>query len=187
MKRKVLLVALVVLCMALCIFFTACGDEEGNDMGVYGKSDKKIEVKPGSVTEVPQGYTKTELTEYSFIHPSSWGASATTSAIVNFETGEYFNVLKSSCDIGYVHETVTLENFDSAVAPLKRAFYSFSNVKDLGSGYFLADVKGSKEEKWTVRIEYSQEYNALYYLVSTATDAEAENTFFGSFAFKTAD
>ena len=181
MKRKLMLLALLILCMALCLVFTACGDDtEGEDTSVYGKSDKQISVKPGDVTKVEEGYKKNETSEYSFIHPSSWGRATTSSTIVNFETGEFLNVLSAPCEIGYAHNDVTLESFDTAVAPLKKAFYSFSNVKDLGSGYFLADVSG---EKWTMRIEYNAENNTLYYLVSTATAAEVENTFFGSFEF----
>ena len=166
--------------LIMSLVFTACGDTEGDDTSVYGKSDKKISVKPGDVTKVEEGYKKNETAEYSFIHPTSWGKASTASTIVNFETGEALNVLSAPCEMGYTHKEVTAESFDTAVAPLKKAFYKFSNVKDLGSGYFLADVG---DEKWTMRIEYNAENNTMYYLVSTATDAQVENTFFGSFEF----
>ena len=105
----------------------------------------------------------------------------TGTSFANTKTGERLEILKINCDVNYTHNAITINNFEEVVAtPLKKAFYTISDVSDIGSGYFLANLNGSVV---TMRVEYSATYNALYCLVSTATDIEVEKNFFGSFKF----
>ncbi len=188
--KKIIGIMLILALMCACLVsFAACGGDGDDDAdrngGKGGIGDKSVaEIVPGSITEVPEGYTKVQNGGVFFFAPSSWQVSNMGNVVIAIDsvTGSVITVTKEACADDYVHEAMTLATFNEVVAePMRANGYTVTNVRALGSEYFAMDIETNVKMTQVVRLDYDRESNCTYALMSTVIDNAVQNIFFGSF------